>query len=77
MFTSSVTLVSHSDNVKVQVINVHCVSITFCKFLNKISEIMSPVIKSKANAKTTFVNQQITLLHGTNKCPLMGDDCTN
>jgi hypothetical protein len=57
MFTSSVTSASHSDSVVVQAYQCSLFLLTLCSFLNKISEIMDPTIKSKANVKTGFVNQ--------------------
>jgi hypothetical protein len=40
-------------------ISVHCLSSHFVTFLNKISEMVSPTMKSKASVKTGFINRLI------------------
>jgi hypothetical protein len=59
MFAISVTSASHSGGVVVQSYQCSLFFISFCDFLNKISEIMIPTMKSKANVKIGFINQLI------------------
>jgi hypothetical protein len=57
--TSSVTSASHSDSVVVQSYQCSLFFTTFCNFKNRISKIISPTMKSKANVKIGVVNQRI------------------
>jgi hypothetical protein len=60
MFSSSVTLDSHSGSVVVQSYQCSLFFITFCSFLNKISEVVGPTMKNKANVEIEFINQLIS-----------------
>jgi hypothetical protein len=59
MFTRSVTSASNSGSVIGQCNQYSLILITFYKPLNKISEIMGPAVKHKANAKIYFVKRRI------------------
>jgi hypothetical protein len=59
MFTSSVTWASHSGSVAVQSYQCSLILITFCDLLNKISEIMGRIMKSKINVKIGFVSHLV------------------
>jgi hypothetical protein len=64
MFTSLLTSASHFGNV---ILTLLTVSITFCNFLNRISKIMGPTMKSKAILKMgTLINELLTTFQGTN-----------
>jgi hypothetical protein len=64
MFRSSVTSASHSGNVVVQSYQCSPFSIIFLNVLNKISEIMDPTMKIKANANIGSVYRRIANQQG-------------
>jgi hypothetical protein len=60
-FTSSVTLVSHSSSLVVQSHQYSLFIITFCNFLNKMSEILGPTMKSKAMLKLVSLTNELLI----------------